>query len=58
MYVRKEERSEINSLVFYIKKKKKEKEIQISTNVIIKIRAESNVTKVEKINKAKSWFFE
>lgn len=60
-YIRKEERSQINNLSFYLKKAEKEEitKPKARRNEIIKIRVEINdIKKIEKINKSKSWFFE
>ena len=64
-YSRKEERSKINHLSFYLRKLEKEEQIKSKVSrrkEVIRIRAEiyeiENRKSIEKINKIKSWFFE
>ena len=64
-YLKKQEKSQINSLTLYLKQLEKEemKNPRVSrTKEILKIRAEVNAKETKKTiaksNKAKSWFFE
>ena len=64
-YLKKQEKSQINNLTLHLKQLQKEamKDARVSRRKnILKIRAEINAKEtketIEKINKAKSWFFE
>ena len=64
-YLKKQEKSQINSLTLHLKQLEKEemKNPRVSRRKeILKIRAEINAKEtkqtISKINKAKSWFFE
>ena len=64
-YLKKQEKSQINNLTLYLKQLENEemKNLRVSRRKeILKIRAEINAKEtketIEKINKAKSWFFE
>ena len=63
-YVKKQEKSQVNNLTLHLKQLEKEKmkKPRVSRRKeILKIRAEINAKEtketIEKINKAKSWFF-
>ena len=63
--LKKQENSQINNLMFHLKQLEKEEQTKPKLSrrkEIIKIRAERNEietkTKITKINKTKSWFFE
>ena len=64
MYLKKQEKSQINNLTLPLKQKKEDmKNPRVSRRKeILKIRAEINAKETKgtivKINKAKSWFFE
>ena len=64
-YLKKQEKSQINSLTLFLKKLEKEEQTKPKASrrkEIIKIRAEINEIEtrktIAKINKTKSWFFE
>ena len=64
-YLKKQEKSQINNLTLHLKQLEKEEMKNPRVNrrkEILKIRAEINAKEtketIEKINKAKSWFFE
>ena len=64
-YLKKQAKSQINNLTLHLKQLEKEemKNLRVSRRKeILKIRAEMNAKEtketIEKINKAKSWFFE
>ena len=64
-YLKKQEKSHINSLTLHLKELEKEEQTKPKVSrlkEIIKIRAEINETEtkktIAKINKTKSWFFE
>ena len=64
-YLKKQEKSQINNLTLHLKQLVKEEVKRPGVNrrkEIIKIRAEINAKQtketIEKLNKAKSWFFE
>lgn len=63
-YVRKEERSKMNNLTFYLRKLVKEEKIRykVSRRKEIRIRAGINEVEnrnsIERINNTKSWLFE
>lgn len=60
VYIRKEEKSENNDLLFYLKKLQRERiKPKVSrSKEIIKIRSEINRKQTEKNGKTKRWFFE
>jgi hypothetical protein len=65
-YIKRTERSQINDLRLHLKLLEKQEQVKPQTNrrrEIIKIRAEineivTNKKKIQRINEAKSWFFE
>ena len=63
-YLKKQEKSQINNLTLHVKQLEKEEmeNPRVRRKEILKIRAEINAKEtketIEKVNKAKSWFFE
>ena len=64
-YLRKQEKSQINTLTLHLKQLEKEEQTKLKVSrreEIIKIRAEINEREIKKtiakINKIKNWFFE